>query len=1088
MVKQQAQIINLLKDSCMRKVVLLLASLLTWIGCALGQQRTVTGVVTSVEDGSPLIQLAVQIKGTQTGVVTDAEGRYTIRVAGPESVLVFTYTGYETQEITVGEQTTINVVMQLANEEIDEVMVVAFGKSKKSSFTGAATAVSSKELERKQVSNVVNALAGKVPGVTVTSSNNQPGTSSTIRIRGRGSFSASSDPLYVVDGVPFDGDVSSINPADVESTVLLKDAASAALYGARAANGVVMITTKSGANARNAGSLNVNVTAKIGYNFRGVPDYDKITDPKQYAAKYFESLYNYEVLKGTADPLDAANDAMFSKPATSIVYFPFSRPGSNENVDPADEFFFSRNSDGSFSMASDATIGRMIKAKDGNNYWLQPDKWLEAAYTPNKRQEYGVSLSGRSELANYFFSSGYLNDKGYTVGSDFNRFTSRLRGDYRPKKWLNMGGNIAYTNYKSNLLLNTEHSGDSGNIFAVADGMAPIYPLYVRDANKQVMIDPRNGQKIYDYGKSQYPGLVRPNFSDANPIAANLYDLNEYAAQVLGLRSYIDFLIPYDFKLTFNVGYDLDDTYRTNKDNAYYGQSAAKGGYISKRFTRYTTLNLQQLLNWNHAYGENHIDILLGHEFYKYSGEALSADRSNFYHPGARELDGAIGTPSANSSRSNYRVEGYLGRAQYDWAEKYFVSLSFRRDGSSRFAADKRWGNFYSAGASWLISKESFMESTRNFLDLLKLKISYGEQGNDAIGSNFAYTDNYTLKDKNGNFATVFDSKGNPNITWETSKNFNIGLEFAFFRNRLTGSVDFFRRSVSDMLFRLSVPPSSGYTGLYTNIGEMSNTGVDFEVRGVPYRSKDIEWTVSFNGGFVKNRLEKLPDEWKKKKYGYVSERNIYREGGSIGDLFMPEYKGVGDNGHSNWQTYDTVSRQYGVTEDYTTANEQKNRVLYENLAPKLRGGFATEVDFYGFDFNAGFTYSLGGKQIDYTYADLMHGGADNGAALHKDMLKSWTPEKKTNIPMMDYSRSDENAISSRFLISATYLSIDNLTLGYTFKKEWLDRVGLGSLRVYVVADNVWLFSARKGFDPRFGGGVGYKVVRTISGGLNLTF
>ena len=304
----------------------------------------------------------------------------------------------------------------------------------------------------------------------------------------------------------------------------------------------------------------------------------------------------------------------------------------------------------------------------------------------------------------------------------------------------------------------------------------------------------------------------------------------------------------------------------------------------------------------------------------------------------------------------------------------------------------------------------------------------------------------------------------------------------------MTGSVDFFRRNVSDMLFRLSVPPSSGYTGLYTNIGEMSNTGVDFEVRGVPYRSKDIEWTVSFNGGFVKNRLEKLPDEWKKNKYGYVSGRNIYREGGSIGDLFMPEYKGVGDNGHSNWQTYDTVSRQYGVTEDYTTANEQKNRVLYENLAPKLRGGFATEVDFYGFDFNAGFTYSLGGKQIDYTYADLMHGGADNGAALHKDMLKSWTPEKKTNIPMMDYSRSDENAISSRFLISATYLSIDNLTLGYTFKKEWLDRVGLGSLRVYVVADNVWLFSARKGFDPRFGGGVGYKVVRTISGGLNLTF
>ena len=1071
----------------MRKVVLLLASLLTWIGCALGQQRTVTGVVTSAEDGTPMIQLAVQVKGTQTGVVTDADGRYSIRVASPETVLVFTYTGFETQEITVGEQTTINVVMQTANEEIDEVMVVAFGKAKKSSFTGAATAVSSKELERKQVSNVVNALAGKVPGVTVSSGDNQPGTTSTIRIRGRGSFSASSNPLYVVDGVPFDGDISSINPADVESTVLLKDAASAALYGARAANGVVMITTKSGANARDEGQMNVNVTAKVGYNFRGIPDYDKITDPKQYAAKYFEALYNNMVVTGSTDPMGDATAEMFAGTA-KIVYFPFSRPGSNETVDPATEDFFIRNSDGSFSMASNATIGRMIKGSDGNLYWLQPDDWVKASYTPNMRQEYTVSLSGRTSKANYFFSSGYLNDRGYTVGSNFSRFTSRLRGDYRPKTWLNMGGNISYSTYTSNLLSDTDQSGDSGNIFAVADAMSPVYPLYVRNGAKNIMIDPRNGQKIYDYGKGQYPGLTRPNFSDANPLASNMNDLSENVAQILGLRSYVDFIIPYGFKFTFNVGYDMDDTYSTYKANAFYGQSAAKGGYIAKGFSRQTTLNLQQLLNWNHAYGENHFDVLLGHEYYNYSSQNLSANRSKFFHPDATELNSAIGTPNARSYRSAYRVEGYLGRAQYDWAEKYFLSLSFRRDGSSRFAPDRRWGNFYSAGASWLISKEGFMNSTRGYLDLLKLKISYGEQGNDKIGNDYAYTDLYSLKDKNGAFSTVFESKGNPNITWESSKNFNVGLEFAFFRNRLSGGVDFFRRNVYDMLFFVSVPPSAGYSGYYDNIGAMSNMGVDFELRGVPYRNKDIEWVVSLNGGFVKNKLEKLPDQWKKSEYGYVSGRNVYREGGAIGDLFMPEYKGVGDNGFSSWQTYDKATNKYAVTDDYNVANKLENRVLFANLAPKLRGGFATQVDFFGFDFNAGFTYSLGGKQIDYTYASLMHGGKNNGEALHKDMLKSWTPEKKTNIPMVNYARPDENSISSRFLISATYLSIDNLTLGYTFKKEWLDRIGVGSLRVYAVADNVWLFSARKGFDPRFGGGVGYKVVRTISGGINLTF
>ena len=1070
----------------MRKVVLLFASLLMWIGCALGQQRTVTGVVTSVEDGAPLIQLAVQVKGTQTGVVTDADGRYTIRVAGPESVLVFTYTGYETQEVTVGEQQTINVVMQLANEEIDEVMVVAFGKAKKSTFTGSAASVSGKELERKQVSNVLNALSGKVPGVTVSSSNNQPGTSSTVRIRGNGSFSASSDPLYVVDGVPFEGDISSINPADVESTVLLKDAASAALYGARAANGVVMITTKSGANSKNAGMANVNFAAKLGYNFRGVPSYERITDPKKYAEKYFESVWNFHRYSNPKLPADASDDDVTTSALNEVfnakkgfVYFPFSVGDDNVNAVKPETDWFTRRNDGTWALHPDATIGRWVEDKEGKRYWMTPDDWEKEAIKPNMRQEYTLSMSGRSDKANYFLSAGYLNDKGYTKNADFTRYSFRLRGDYKVKTWLNMGGNISYAGYKGNTLANSEEQGLSTNLFSVLDVISPLYPMYVRDADKKILKSP-NGLPVYDFGFKQFPTLeARPGSGWANPLAENTYNKNINDATVLGLRSYADILIPYGFKITLNVGYDVDNTYFTETTNPFYGQYASAGGQVVKQLSYTGTLNLQQLLNWSHAYGDHNIDVLLGHEYNSSEERALWGQKNKMFYHKTLELDGAIASPKTGSNSSIYRIEGFLGRAQYDFAEKYFLTLSFRRDGSSRFAEKNRWGNFGSVGASWMLSSESFMESTRNFLDLLKLKASYGIQGNDKINVDFAYTDLYRLTNQNDRYGVNFSSKGNPNITWETSHNLNVGVDFAFFRHRLTGNVEFFRRNVSDMLFKLSVPASTGYAYYWDNIGEMSNTGVDFELRGVLFRNKDVEWSAYINGGHVTNKILKLPKEWKTKPYGYPSGSNVFREGGSYGDLFVPKYLGVTENGAARWKTAD------GETTDYNIANLPENREYFTNVSPKIRGGLGTNVDFFGFDFNAAFSYSLGGKTIDWVYQDLM--SPSNGAAMHKDLLNAWTPSKKTDIPRLE-TKSDFSKTSDRFFISRNYFSIDNLTLGYTFPKAWLDKIYLGSLRVYVVADNVWLFSARKGFDPRFGGGTGYKVVRTISGGLNLTF
>ena len=1075
---------NLIKVGCMKKCLMLLAFLA--LGLSLfAQQRTVTGVVTSAEDNEPLLQVVVQVKGSQTAVVTDADGRYTIRIADPNAVLVFSYTGYATQEVTVAEQETINVVMTVATEEIDEVMVVAFGKAKKSAFTGSAVSVGEKELERKQVSNVMNALSGKVPGVTVYSSNNQPGTGSSVRIRGTGSFSAGSDPLYVVDGVPYDGDISAINPADVESTVLLKDAASAALYGARAANGVVMITTKNGANAKQTGVANINLAAKVGYNFKGIPSYDRITDPKKYVEKYYEALYYYyryssarHIGSTEEQQMSAAQDAILNR-ESGLVYFPFTLN------DPSADWF-TKNPDGTFSMNKDATLGRWhVDPSTGKKYWMQPDDWDKQAYLPNMRQEYNLSVSGRSDKVNYFFSAGYLNDKGYLRGSSYERYSSRLRVDFTPKSWLKMGGNVALSASSIDAYSGTNSGSSSDNIFALINYAGPHYPIWVRDENKRIATNSL-GLPIYDFGSGQFPGLSnRPLLHWSNPLATKIYDLNIDEAYTGALRDYIDFILPYGFKVTLNMGFDINQNGATETSNPLYGQNASTGGSITRSESRSTSLNVQQLLNWSHSFDEHHIDVVLGHEYYASENKLLQGSRKQLFRLKTRELSGAISDQQATSSSRRYRVEGYLARASYDWKERYFLSLSFRRDGSSRFAKNARWGNFGSVGASWLIHQEAFMEPFRTWLDMLKFKASYGIQGNDQIGLQFGYKDLYSLRNLNNEFGVAFSAKGSENLTWETSHNLNIGIEYGVLGNRLTGSIDFFRRAVSDMLFEVTVPPSSGYSSFWSNVGQMNNTGVDFEIRGVPYRTHKVEWTAYINGSHVTNRIVKLPEEWNKSsKWGYVSGNYVYREGGSLADLFIPKYLGLNDKGESRWQTAD------GETTDYSVASKNENRVIFPAKQDILRGGFGSNVDFYNFDFGVSFTYAFGGRGIDQTYMDLMHGGAQNGTAMHKDLLKAWTPERpNTNVPRLTTSEgARQNGISDRFFISRSYLAIDNITFGYTLPQNWADRLYLSSLRVYAVADNVWLFSARKGYDPRFGGGIGYKAMRTISLGVTANF
>lgn len=1064
-----------------RKIELLVALIVLGLGSALAQKVAVRGTVTD-ETGEPIIGATVREREVPSnGTATDLDGKFSLHVGKQNATLVISYVGYKTVEMMAMPE--MSVSLQPDNELLDEVIVVAFGTARKSAFTGSAVQIESKDLASRQVTTITQALTGRVPGVTIRSGNNQPGSGASVQIRGKGSFAASSKPLYVVDGVPYDGDITAINPQDIASVSILKDAASAALYGARGANGVVLLTTKSG--SAKGDKINISLEARYGVNSRAVPDYDVIRDPKVYASKYFEAIYNaFATRVKDADQVYDKSIALYFSPnpkTANLKYHPFTFPDRARA--------FRRQADGSFVMDPEATVGTLYTSPSGEKYWLQPDNWTDEVFENRPRQEYNLSLSGASSMASYFLSTGYLNDKGYISGSDYERFTARIKGDYKPFRQLTIGANVALSHYVTNSLRNVDSPTSSGNIFALTGFIAPVYPMYVRGAEKEILED-KWGFPVYDFGNETFPGLNRPYLTCSNPKSTNTLDRDDSQADMVSARGYVDLHLLEGLKLTANIGYDTDNTYNTSIVNPIYGQNAQAGGQIGKLLYRSHALNLQQLLSYVTSIDRHNVSLLAGHEYYKRRRDRFSGSRQNIYLLTATELDGAISHPSVGSTHADYLTEGYLGRLQYDYDSRYFLSASYRRDASSRFSEGHRWGNFWSLGGSWLLSREKWLRPASDWLDLLKVKLSYGVQGNDAIPS-FAYEDIYKLKNVDGHFAIEFDSKGKEDLTWETSHNLNAGLEFSLLGDRLSGSIDLYSREVTDMLFWHTTPKSGGYGGYYDNIGAMRNRGVDISLTAVLFRTPEVEWTAFVNAGHNRNTLTKLPDDWASVEGGYRSGNSLYRIGGSLDDRVLPHYLGVNEKGEATWSHYDKATGTTTPTTDPRLASEKESLRLYESLAPKLAGGLGTNLSLYGIDLGLTLTYQIGGKILDGTYAQLMHSGRshDTGTAWHRDILRSWTPERKeTDVPMVNYAGKYGDPGSDRFLTSRSYLALDNITLGYTLPQEWISSLSLSGARIYLVADNVALLSARRGFDPRFGGGVGYKAIRTVSGGFRLTF
>ena len=1062
-------------------LVTLLVALGTCIS-SLAQQLQVTGTVKD-QAGQPVAGATILVQGSTAGTTSNADGSYVIAVPA-QGTLQVSFIGYQSQQIPVGDKTRIDIVLKEDAKAIDDVIVVAFGTAKKEAFTGSATVLKSDDIAKTQQPNVAQALAGKVAGVQLTNTSGQPGKSPEIRIRGFSSLNAGNSPLWIVDGMPYSGDLNNLNPSDVESMTVLKDAASNSLYGARGANGVVMITTK---KAKSKEAV-VSVDAKWGVNSRAVRDYEYITNPAQFYETHYGALKNYYLdsdmtlaeahAKANRNLTGSANDG-------GLGYMVYTLPAGQEFI----------GSNGKLN--PQATLGRRL-VYEGEEYYLQPDDWTDAAFRTSLRQEYNVSVGGSGDKTSVYASFGYLNNEGIAYNSDMERFTARAKVDYQAKKWLKLGVNASYSRFHYNSINDEGASNSSGNVFAYTTLVGPIYPLYIRGGDGRILYT-EEGIKRYDYGENA--GMVRSIFPNSNALSESRLNTNASEGNAFNGTGYFDISFLRDFKFTFNAGVSLDETRSTDVRNPYFGQFAGEEGLLSKQHTRQYEYNTQQILNYTKQIGDHNVNAMVGHEYYNQTFYLLGAAKSHMLTGENDELSGAIiDMQNAGASRLEYNNEGYFARVMYDYSNKYFLSASFRRDASSRFHSKHRWGNFWSVGGAWIITREDFMAGTHEWLDNLKFKASIGSQGNDNIGD-FRYTNTYTIENANGKVSTAFRDKGSENITWETNSNFNAGVEFSFLRGTVSGGVEYFLRKTTDMLLSFPVAPSLGYSSYYANVGDMRNSGVEIELNFTPIRREHVQWDINLNMTHLRNKITMLPSERRTKQVdgysGYVSGSTFFGEGLPMYTFYMRKYAGVSDEGLSMWYMNETDDKGNPTGKRVTTTEYAKaSDYLCGDPIPDLYGGFGTSVNFRGFDLSVAFTYQIGGLAYDSGYSAAMYSPANKttGMNWHKDILNAWSADNaSSNIPRLQYEDKDQNGMSDRFLTDASYLNLQNINFGYTLPSNFTKKVGIEKVRVYLACENVWYWSKRQGFDPRYSysgstSQATYSPVRTISGGINIQF
>ena len=1043
---------------------------------AFAQNITVRGMVKDANTGEGIPYASVQVKGTMTGTATDGDGSYTI-VAPMNATLVFSSIGYVTQETAIDGRAVIDILMASETESLEETVVVAYGTAKKSSFTGSATAVKSESLNKRTVSNVSKAIEGLVAGVTSTAGSGQPGESASLHIRGYGSINASSTPLYVVDGIPYDGALSAINPNDIENLTVLKDASASALYGARGANGVVMITTKRG----EAGFANVSFRAQFGLQSRSLQRYDMLSQ-NEFVEITWEALRNSSYYAGNT--MDEAKDYASGALGAQVggeFYNPYKNYTWDKVVDPA-----------TGKVRSDA---RPAWKEDWMDILTNSKAW---------RQEYQLGVTGGNERTKYNLSVGYLDDRGVLITTMFDRYSARAGVDHNVNRWMQVGANLNYSYTDSN---SSQYSStQTGNAWYTAQFMAPIYPVYLKDMNGNDVLD-ENGKKQYDYGNN--PGVTsRPKASKFN-VVGDLYE-NHYrtTADNVGVRSYAVFggndPVMGVFKgLSFSVNFGSDIRNRaiTSYYNPYHGDGASVGGEVDKYATRTMSYTFNQILKYDRKFGRHHVLAQAGHEWYKYNYTYLYAERTGVY-PGIYELNPATNVTDNASYSDDYRIESWFGRLNYDFADKYYVEATWRTDGSSRFFKDNRWGQFWSLGGSWRISEERFLQNA-SWIDNLTLRLSYGQLGNDSLSSYYAWQSFYNLTWPNaGNPGAVVTSLENKNVSWEKKSSWNAGIEGTFFNRFLNITAEFYHQTTTDMLLSFPMPLSTGFSGYNANVGSMRNIGFEGTLRFNWINKKDLRFSSTFMGFKNKNTVLALTDT-----DVITSGNQVIKVGMPIYTFYMPKSAGVDpETGKLLYWCYEyerdaegnVMKDEKGVeiikpgSEEKTDQSSKATASKYylDSREPKFQGSFGSDFQWKGFDFSFLTTFSIGGLVYDSPYASSME-VAYAGDTWNRAILKRWrNPGDVTDVPAVLIGSG--RIATDRWLIDASYFAIKSVQLGYTLPQKATSKIGLKQLRIFATGDNIRMFNKLNGMDPQynFSGGTSwaYTPTRTFSLGLDINF
>ena len=1047
------------------RLTMIFASLFLCLGTALAQTE-VNGTVVSSEDGQPVIGASIQATGTNVGVVTDLDGKFSLTMPKGKTVLRVSYVGMETVEV-VGKR-NMRIVLKADQTDLDEVMVVAYGTAKKSSFTGSAENINGEKLELRPISNVAKGIEGQATGVQVTSASGQPGSAPSIRIRGYGSINASSAPLYVVDGIPYDGSLSSLNPSDIESMTILKDASAGALYGARGANGVVMITTKKGKE----GKTNVTWRSTLGWSSRAQKHYD-LVGQKDYVQLVYEGLRNgYVNNNGMSwSDAEAAARSALSRNLGGELYNPFKNYSWNEIIDPETGYVRS----------------------DAQSAW--DENWMDAVEDKSAfRHEHQLSINGGTEKTKYMFSLGYLNEDGTLKTTNFQRYNARANVETKVTDWFSANINTTLAHSESNF---SDYDGAAvSNVWYSAQFVSPLFPMYQKNLDGTNVLD-ANGNAQLDYGEAGRPG----SYNDYNPLGGLVDDKASTKSDIAGLRTGMVFGTDSDkagwlkgLKFAMNFGLDYHNSLSMSYMNMYHGNQAGAGGLLYKYTGRTQSYTFNQLITWNRSFNKHNFDVMLGHEWYAYKYEYLEAARSNLID-GILEISPGTTMQSAESYTDNYRINSFMSRINYNYDDKYYFSASLRSDASSRFYRDNHTGTFWSLGANWRMSKENFLKDVK-WIDNLSVKISYGEQGNDDIlhsngtSNYYLWQSLYALGWNNANnLGAIISSLETKDLSWEKNQNLNIGVEGAFFNHRLRVSAEYYNKKTTDMLLSYPMALSTGFGGYNANVGDMRNSGFEFEIGGTPIRTNDWVWNVTWMGATVKNKVLKLTQESPE----IISGIRVIKEGYELNTYYMAKSAGVDPaTGAQLYWVYDKDENgnivNERISDDYAKAANSK--YYLGSRIPDLYGSISTDLSWKGIDLSVLTTYSIGGKIYDGLYAASMNTTYSTDT-WNSNALRRWQkPGDITDVPRIEIG--GQYTTTDRFLVDASYFAIKNITLGYTLPKLWVNKIGLSNVRVFTSVDNLALFTHLDGMDPQysFGGSTDYTYApnKTWSVGLEVKF